>query len=587
MDKAACAGDYRTFFEISKKHTNRSGIVTDTICDVNGKIITELDQRLERWRTHFEDLLNSEPPPNPITSNELGWEGAYNADDDNSPPTLDEITRAVKSLKSNRSAGADGLPPEVFKNGGLPLYKALQRLFACIWRTNSIPEEWRVAILLPFFKKGDKKMCQNYRGISLLNIAFKILESVVLQRYRLAHDKVMRENQAGFRAGRGCVDQIFALKQILEHRHEYRQSTVVCFVDFKAAFDSVDRQSVFNIMEADGLPTKLLKIIRCMYSVTKSRVRAYGTTTDDFIVNTGVRQGSIQSPVMFNYAVDWVLKTSKCEKHGVLVGADGFRVSDLDYADDIALLAETESDMQQMIDSLKLQCDRIGLKINTGKTKVMSCCTNAAPAISVDGSVLINVDSFCYLGSIVTGSGSSQGDISNRIAAAASAFGAFKRLWRQANVSTQTKLKIYDACVRTVLLYGAETWSTKSRNHQSISIFDRACLRSIIGVSRLDHMTNEELYHRTGRSDNIPLLIQHKRLRWLGHVLRMDNERLPKKTLLSSPPTSWRRPKGRAILTWKRMILKELEPAFRFIPWRAWRSRPFEALEMYAQDRSK
>jgi hypothetical protein len=95
--------------------------------------------------------------------------------------------------------------------------------------------------------KGDRTQCENYRGISLLPIATKILEAVVAKRLKEVIDSSLRDNQCGFRKSRSCADQIFGLRQVIEQRYEFRRPTYICFVDFKAAFDSVDRAGMWHI----------------------------------------------------------------------------------------------------------------------------------------------------------------------------------------------------------------------------------------------------------------------------------------------------------------------------------------------------
>ena len=114
-------------------------------------------------------------------------------------------------------------------------------------------------ILLPFFKKGDRKLCSNYRGISLINVVAKAFAVLLLRRFQRVHDLRTRPSQGGFRPDRGCVDQIFSLRRTLEQRWAYQQPTVLFFVDFAAAFDSVDRDSLWHITRADGMLEKLLQ----------------------------------------------------------------------------------------------------------------------------------------------------------------------------------------------------------------------------------------------------------------------------------------------------------------------------------------
>ena len=122
------------------------------------------------------------------------------------------------------------------------------------------------------------------------------------------------ESQAGFRAARGCIDQIYSLHQILEQRHEFRRATVICFVDLTAAFDSIHRLALWRLLrEADV--TANTDIIVNMYLHTSCKIKAYNDESDSFFVFTGVRQDGTLSPVLFLLAVNHILKTveSRCD----------------------------------------------------------------------------------------------------------------------------------------------------------------------------------------------------------------------------------------------------------------------------------
>ena len=144
------------------------------------------------------------------------------------------------------------------------------------------------------------------------------------------------------------------MRIILSKRHEFKQPTFILFLDFKAAFDSVNRTSLWQILEQYGLPSKLLSMIKALYHDTKCTVRIDGKDSTAFNVNAGVRQGAIASPILFNFAIDWVMKqvVASCTDNGRNVGISlgGHKITDLDYADDIALLADSESDLQFFLD---------------------------------------------------------------------------------------------------------------------------------------------------------------------------------------------------------------------------------------------
>ena len=142
----------------------------------------------------------------------------------------------MQLLKSGKACGIDNISAEILKAGEQIDIEGLYELFYLIWEKEETPEEWCEALLLPFYKKADKMVCANHRGISLLVIASKVLEIVLLNRLREEKEIRTRENQAGFRPGRGCTGQIFTLRQIVEERYEYQRPTLMAFSGFLCCF---------------------------------------------------------------------------------------------------------------------------------------------------------------------------------------------------------------------------------------------------------------------------------------------------------------------------------------------------------------
>ena len=110
-----------------------------------------------------------------------------------------------------------------------------------------IPQDWKCALIHPLHKKGDKTNPDNYRGISLLPVTYKILSKALLNRLELQVDSLIGEYQAGFRKGRSCAEQIWNLRTILKVRQT--NNTVATLVNFKKAYDSIDRQTLFDTLE--------------------------------------------------------------------------------------------------------------------------------------------------------------------------------------------------------------------------------------------------------------------------------------------------------------------------------------------------
>jgi len=133
------------------------------------------------------------------------------------PPSLHEVHRAIKSLSNGKAPGADCIPPEVYKYGGLPLAHRLERLFTLIWQEEAVPQECKDASAVHLYKKkGDRTSCDNHRGISLLSVAGKFLARTMLIRLsdHVASTGILPESRCGFRAGRSTIDVIFSLRQL-------------------------------------------------------------------------------------------------------------------------------------------------------------------------------------------------------------------------------------------------------------------------------------------------------------------------------------------------------------------------------------
>ena len=148
----------------------------------------------------------------------------------------------------------------------------------------------------------------------LLLISFKVLEAVVKNRLEPAYESQARINQAGFKKKKGCRDQIFAIRQIIERREEFKRCTNLIFIDFIAAFVSVDQNCIWRICSNLGLPENLVELLRAMYSETYSQVRAYNSLSKNFEIHSGVRQGLSLSPFLFNLTIDWIYMTGNAEK---------------------------------------------------------------------------------------------------------------------------------------------------------------------------------------------------------------------------------------------------------------------------------
>ena len=156
----------------------------------------------------------------------------------------------------------------LISDAGEFLAKELTALFTKVWQLESIPTSWNESIIVPIFKKGSRRLCNNYRRISPLPIASKLLAPVMLRILFRTRGRLVREKQAGFRCGRGHIDHIFTLRQLLEHRHTYHRSTIVVFIDIRVAFDSWGRTVLWDCLLKKGVAEKFINIWKALYTNT-------------------------------------------------------------------------------------------------------------------------------------------------------------------------------------------------------------------------------------------------------------------------------------------------------------------------------
>jgi hypothetical protein len=155
---------------------------------------------LERWVQHFEELLNGSAPERVENMTTVQKQG--NSETEEPVPTINEIEQAIKRLRNNKAPGIDLIPAELVKFAGPEYVKHLHQLIATIWITETIPEEWYLSIVRPIYKKGDVVVCSNYRGISLLCIAYKIFSNTLFNRLSPCVEGIIGDYQCGFRRGR-------------------------------------------------------------------------------------------------------------------------------------------------------------------------------------------------------------------------------------------------------------------------------------------------------------------------------------------------------------------------------------------------
>jgi hypothetical protein len=551
-EEAARRGDLGAVYKITKKLCGQSSSQAVPVKDKHGNTISTESEQADRWVQHFQEVLNRPDPDDPADPEEA----EIILDIDTSEPTEAEVTAAIRRMKSGKAAGIDSIHAEMMQADMVTSTRVLTALFSKVWSDEAIPADWCKGLVVKLPKKGNLQNCDNWRGITLLSIPSKIFCRVLLDRIQKSVDATLRKEQAGFRQGRGCTDQIFALRNIMEQCIEWNAPVAINFIDFKKAFDSVHRETLWKILLSYGIPPKIVTLVKKFYNNFECSVIVNGKLTEWFSVESGVRQGCIISPILFLITIDWIMRRTTADKARGIQWSFFSHLEDLDFADDLAILSTTHKQLQEKTDRLTSYAKQTGLNINTTKTQVMNINPKQVEHITVDGSPLENVDEFTYLGSLISSDNGVKKDIQARLGKARSAFARLRPVWRSSQYSLKTKAKLYNSNVKSVLLYGSECWRVTKSDMNKIDVFHNSCLRQICRIFWPQKISNEELYKKTG-CKNVTTEIKRRRFKWLGHVLRMDPDSIPRTALRWTP--QGKRKRGRPKTTWRRTVESELK----------------------------
>ena len=229
-------------------------------------------------------------------------------------------------------------------------------------------------------------------------------------------------------------------------------------------------------------------------------------------------------------------------------------LEDLDFADDLALVSHTLH-IQEKTSCVNRFAQQIGLNISLKKTKVMTLNTQNPPPIQINGINIPTTEEFSYLGSIVRYDGGTGNDIKSRLNKARNTFRMMNNVWKSTKYSINTKLKLYQSCVLSTLLYSSECWRMTEKDLSKISAFHTRILRIIIRIFWPNTISNQQLLARTNQ-ESIETIITRRRWRWIGHIMRKEQDDITKTALHWTP--EGKRKRGRPKETWRRTVEKEL-----------------------------
>ena len=460
---------------------------------------------------------------------------------------MEETRRVIGKIKCGKAGGVCDIRGEMLKAGGEVTVQWLTAIFNVVWRTGVTPKEWRRAIIIPVYKKGNKRVCKNYRGISLLSVPGKVLGKILNDRMRSITEGRIMEEQVGFRPGRGCMENVFVIRQLAEKMLERGKRLYAAFLDLDKAYDRVWRTGLWEALKQYGVEGRLLKAVQGLYKDSEATVKVGEEMTDWFEVQRGVRQGCPMSPWLFNIYLDRVLKEALPLFRGG-AGLNNCQIQVTMFADDTVLLAESEEELKWNVEKLHEAMKKHKLKVNWSKSNTMVFSRVPTECnIEIDGEKVKNVTETVYLGVKLSEDGKMGGELERRIGMTMQTVGAMKKVYESREISRETKVTVFEAVAIPTLTYGCEVWVLTKKEKSRLQATEMRMLRKIAGVSRLDHVRNETVRERL-RLELVLKKVERRRECWKENVESRKGSVVAK--VLAGEGVG-KRPRGRPKKRWR------------------------------------
>ena len=544
--------DSRRFWDFVKRRRGGGNITTSEIC-FGDKVLRDPEEICEAWAEHYEKLytpLENETFDERHKTDVINKFREYMIEsqskyDDILDRNVDEeeVQAGIKDMKMEKSGGPDLLTNEHIYFGGPVLVSHLQHLFQLILAGEQSPKEMRkgLTISIPKDPRKKKQTSENQRGITLLNVMYKLFEKVILNRFLWWRD--MRNlvfpdpAQCAYQQGKSCLNASFNLQECITHNTEQGSTVYTCFLDTSKAFDVVWHIGIFVKLYELGVNGKLWRVIVAAYTDMTSAVWYDGIISKSYPVKQSVRQGGVLSPWLYLLFINDLLV--ELRNSGI-----GARVCDewcgaVVQADDMALIALTICGLQCMMDICNTYSQKWRYSYNSTKSKITVHGEKEAVKKKrqltckwyLGSEQVLEFDDVTHVGIIISKNMCNSKGIKE---ACSKGRGCFMGLAgsgvRPSGLSPITIGKLYKTIVLPRALYGCELWNGLTVDSKvRLERMHRFCMKIAQGLN--DRVRTDMVMALIGMHP-IMAEIEKRKLLFLGSILRLPSEDISKKILV-------------------------------------------------------
>uniref|UniRef100_A0A8B9XJV9 Reverse transcriptase domain-containing protein n=1 Tax=Bos mutus grunniens TaxID=30521 RepID=A0A8B9XJV9_BOSMU len=298
-------------------------------------------------------------------------------------------------------------------------------------------------------------------------------------------------------------------------RELQKKNNYFCFIDYAKAFDCVDHNKLWKILKEMRIPDHLTCLLRNLYASQEATVRTGHGTTDWFQIGKGVRQGCILSPCLFNLYAEYIMRNAGLEEAQAGIKIAERNINNLSYADDTTLMAESEEELKSLLMKVKEESEKVGLKLNIWKTKIMA--SGPITSWEINGET---VSDFIFWGSKITADGDFSHEIKRCLLLGRKVMTNLDSILKSRDITFATKVCLVKAMVFPVVMYGCKSWTVKNAECQRVDAFEWWCWRRLLRVPWTARRSNQSILKEITPGYSLEGLMLKLNLQYFSHLMR-------------------------------------------------------------------